>query len=93
MGDTMQLFFDGPIDVGMVMSVDVAPQTANTIEKTTALVVNKPVSFSSFNEPRFVLGHLSEGMPNMRTIPRTNVRERKRLCHAVEWSASQTEVR
>jgi hypothetical protein len=48
-GNSPQLLFDSPIDVRMIVAMDITPQAADTIEITPALIIDEPIAFPSFD--------------------------------------------
>jgi hypothetical protein len=49
--------------------VDVAPQTADTIEIFAAVYIKQGATVGPFDQKRLVFGHLCERMPHVFPIP------------------------
>ena len=74
MGNFAKLFLDRCIDLWMIVAMNVAPQAAYAIQVTSATIIDQPISFATFDEPRFIFGHLRERMPNLGSVPIAGVR-------------------
>jgi hypothetical protein len=55
---------NGRVDMGMTMAVDVAPQATDAIEVLPPLGIDERATVCVLDEPRLVLGHLGERVPN-----------------------------
>ena len=68
-GDLVQLLPDCRIDLGPPMSVDVAPEAADSIQVAAALHIDQPVPLAPFDDPGLVFRHLREAVPDMLPVP------------------------
>ena len=74
--DLVQLLAQGRVEPRMAMAVHVAPQAADGIEIFAAVDVDQGAPVGPFDDERFVLGHLREGMPDDFAVPSLEVVER-----------------
>ena len=69
MSDLVQLLANGGVQSRVAMSVNVAPETADSIDILAAFGVDQYATFRAFDQPRLELGHLRKGMPDVSQIP------------------------
>ena len=60
---------NGGVDLRVAMAVDVAPQAADAVDVPVAVDIDQHAAFGPFDHKRLVLGHLREGVPDVRAVP------------------------
>lgn len=69
MGRFVELLSDCCVDLRMPVAVNVAPQTAHSVEVFPAIHIDERAAAGPLDNERLILGHLREGMPDMREVP------------------------
>ena len=65
----VELCPNGRVDLRVPMAVDIAPQAAHAVDIPIAVDIDQHASFGPFDHKRLVLGHLREGVPDVRAVP------------------------
>src|SRR4051794_34906151 len=65
----VELPADGRIDLRMTMTVNVAPQAADTVDVPSPVNVDQRASFSPLDQQRLVVGHLRKRVPDVLLVP------------------------
>jgi hypothetical protein len=65
----IQLTTKGFVQARVIVPVHIAPQAADAVEPPPSMHIDQLTSFSPFNKPRLVLGHLRKGVPDVVAIP------------------------
>jgi hypothetical protein len=81
MGYLVELSTNRFVDDGMIVAMNIAPHAANTIEIPSPFRIEQPTTLGAFDEERFVLSHLCERVPNVMTIPQSNIIEAIEMVH------------
>jgi hypothetical protein len=68
MRHSRKLVDDRSVDPRVSVAMNVAPQTADTIEQTPALCIDQPIAFGSLDQQRLIISHLRKAMPMMKSI-------------------------